>query len=160
MKTIVPYAILLTLIFSPVTSGSDFEKGLTAFFAGDFATAVRELTPLAEQGEPGGQFFLGVMHDEGKGVPQDDKTAFKWYQLAAEQGDPLAQSRLGVMYGMGQGILKNTVYAHMWFNIAASSGDEIASNNRDIAAKQMTPQQLAEAQNLARECVAKDYKGC
>ena len=151
---------LLTLMFSPVAWSADFEKGLTAFFASDFVTALQELTPIAEQGEPGGQLFLGLMYDEGKGVPQDYKTAVKWYRLAAEQGDPLAQSRLGAMYGNGQGVLQDNVYAHMWFNIAVSSGNESASNNRDIAAKQMAPQQIAEAQKLARECMAKDYKGC
>ena len=48
----------------------------------------------------------------------------------------------------------------MWQNIAASNGDEGAAKNRDLTAKEMTPRQLAEAQNLARECVAKEYKGC
>jgi hypothetical protein len=48
----------------------------------------------------------------------------------------------------------------MWFNIAASSGNKIASKKRDIIAKQMTPSQLEKAQDLARECVHKKYKGC
>jgi hypothetical protein len=48
----------------------------------------------------------------------------------------------------------------MWSNIAASNGNETAKEYRDIIAKQMTPSQISEAQKLARECVAKDYKGC
>ena len=48
----------------------------------------------------------------------------------------------------------------MWQNIAASNGNESAAKNRDLTAKEMTSQQLAEAQQLARECVAKEYKGC
>ena len=57
------------------------------------------------------------------------------------------------MYGNGNGVLQDNVYAHMWFNIASSNGGEKARDNRDTAAKRMTPDQLAEAQSLARECV-------
>ena len=65
------------------------------------------------------------------------------------------------MYAFGTGVLKDYVYAHMWWNIAASSGgSKSASKNRDIIAKQMTPADISAAQTLARECVAKNYKGC
>jgi hypothetical protein len=36
----------------------------------------------------------------------------------------------------------------------------MAASLQSRVAKQMTPDQLEEAQKLARECVAKDYKGC
>ena len=39
-------------------------------------------------------------------------------------------------------------------------GDENGRKKRDIIAKQMTPSQIEKAQELARECVAKNYKGC
>jgi hypothetical protein len=48
----------------------------------------------------------------------------------------------------------------MWWNIAASSGYEDASETRGIVAEMMTPSQIEKAQDLARECVAKNYKGC
>jgi len=65
------------------------------------------------------------------------------------------------MYANGQGVPQDYVYAHMWVNIAASSGQSNnASKNRDIVAKEMTPSQLEKAQDLARECVRKKYKGC
>ena len=64
---------------------------------GDYATALREWRPLAEQGHAPAQFNLGWMYDEGKGVPKDYKTAFKWYRLAAEQRFAFAQSNLDVM---------------------------------------------------------------
>jgi len=100
------------------------------------------------------------MYDKGLGVPQDYKTAVKWYRFAAKQGDANAQFNLGVMYGMGMGVTKDYVYALMWWNIAASSGNKDAVKNRDIVAKVMTPTQLEKAQDLARECVRKKYKGC
>ena len=50
--------------------------------------------PLAEQGVANAQYNLGVMYDNGDGVPQDSKTAEKWYTLAAEQGDAKSQYNL------------------------------------------------------------------
>jgi hypothetical protein len=44
--------------------------------------------------------------------------------------------------------------------IAEASGYENASKNRNIITKAMTPTQIEKAQDLARECVAKKYKGC
>ena len=64
------------------------------------------------------------------------------------------------MYTKGQGVLQDDVYTHMWWNIAASNGHADAVKARDIVAKIMTTEQLAEAQKLARECVRKKYKGC
>ena len=106
------------------------------------------------------QYNLGVMYDNGQGVPQDYKTAVKWYTLAAEQGTAVAQYNLGTMYALGNGVIQDNVYAHMWLNIAASSGNKMASKNREIVAKRMTPADISAAQNLARECVRKKYKGC
>jgi TPR repeat protein len=34
------------------------------------------------------------MHHSGKGVPQNDETAVKWYRLAAEQGNAKSQNKL------------------------------------------------------------------
>ena len=162
MKTLRTICLTFALLLGSVGTswGADFDKGLDAYESGDFATALREFRPLAEQGGARAQFYLGVMFDKGEGVPQDYKTALKWYTLAAEQGYARAQNNLGVMYGTGQGVIQDNVYAHMWLNIAASSGDKDAIGNRDIIAKRMTPSQLEKAQDLARECVRKNYKGC
>jgi hypothetical protein len=64
------------------------------------------------------------------------------------------------MYANGQGVPQGNVYAHMWLNIAAASGDKDAVKNRYIVAGKMTPADISKAQKLARECVAKNYKGC
>jgi uncharacterized protein len=77
-----------------------------------------------------------------------------------DQGFARAQFGLGAMYDQGKGVPQDLIYAHMWFNIAASSGDKDASKGRDITAKEMTASQIAKAQELARECIRKKYKGC
>ena len=89
-------AICLTLVLSLGITGAawsaDFQKGAAAAQSGDYATALREWKPLAEQGNADAQNNLGLMYREGQGVPQDYKTAVKWYQRAAEQGDAGSRS--------------------------------------------------------------------
>jgi uncharacterized protein len=43
--------------------------------------------------------------------------------------------------------------AHMWFNLAAVSGDEDAVKNRDLVAENMTPADIAAAQQMASDWV-------
>ena len=64
---------------------------------GDYATALREWKPLAEQGNADAQFNLGLMYRNGEGVQQDHEESAKWFRRAAEQGHAGAQSRLGFM---------------------------------------------------------------
>ncbi len=113
-----------------------------------------------KQGDAKGQYGLGSMYNKGQGVPQDYKEAFKLYTLSAEQGYVDAQYNLGTMHYNGDGVPQDYVLAHMWYNIAASNGEETAAENRDIIASLMTASQIEKAQDLARACVAKDYKGC
>ena len=74
---------------------------------------------------------------------------------AADPENAAAQFNLGVKYATGQGVPQDYVQAHMWFNLAASrsTGEmrEDAVERRDQIANEMTPDQLAEAQRLARE---------
>ncbi len=137
-------------------AGAGWGEAEAAYQRGDYATAIRELRPLAEQGDGDAQNNLGTMYDYGQGVPQDDAKAVKWYRKAAEQGNAGAQYNLGVMYGNGQGVPQDYAQAHMWYNLAASrlppgeKRDE-AVKNSDNVAMAMIPVQLFEAQKLARE---------
>ena len=109
----------------------------------------------AEAGDADAQYNLGVMHDYGQGVPQDDAEASRWWRLAADQGHANAQYNLGFMYSNGSGVPQDYVQMHMWFNLAASrsTGEdrERAVRGRDLAADELTPDALNEAQRLARE---------
>ena len=99
---------LVVLLGSLVTGcGADFDKGLAAYKSGDYATALREWRPLAEQGHVSAQIYLGWMYENGQGVTQDSKTALKWYRLVAEQGYASAQYNLGRMYEDGLGFRQN-----------------------------------------------------
>ena len=137
-----------------------FQKGITAFQRGDYATALREFKRLAKQGLAPAQYNLGLTYANGRGVPQHYKTAVKWYRLAAEQGNANAQNNLGMLYAFGDGVPKDYVRAHMWGNIAISIGGKNKGKVRDLVEKKMTPSQLEKAQDLARECIRNKYKGC
>ncbi len=126
----------------------------------DYIEALKWLRLSAEQGNPLGQDSLGLMYNKGYGVSQDYRKAAKWFRLAAEQNHLQGQYNLGVMYNNGHGVIQDYVLAHMWVNIAASNGYKDGVEVRDDLVKYMTPEQIAEAQKLARQCVKKNYKDC
>lgn len=117
----------------------------------DYRLSAAWYLKAAERGSFAAQYCLGSYYAEGKGVPQDKKKAFFWLRQSAEQGCAAAQNDLGICYAEGKGIPQDHVRAHMWFNLAASAGDEKAAGNRDISKRNMTLEQIAEAQRLARE---------
>ena len=117
---------------SGVANAADFSKGIQAAQAGDFKAALAELTPLAEQGHAEAQYNLGVMYDNGMGVPENDETAVKWYTLAAEQGDADAQYNLGNMYQRGTGVPESDKTAVKWYTLAAEQGDADAQSNLGV----------------------------
>ena len=102
--------------------GGDKEKGIAAYDSGDYATALREWTPLAEQGNADAQFMVGTMYEKGDGVPQDSQIAVKWYSLAAQQGHDPAQTNLGTMYRKGDGVPQDYEIAVKWYTLSAEQG--------------------------------------
>ena len=161
MRTLIIIPVLLfSLLLGVPSYSADFNKGLTAAQSGDFATALKEWKPLAEEGNAVAQNNLGLMYHNGWGVPHDYKEAVYWYQLAAEQEHAKAQYNLGVMYALGEGVIKDYVYAYMWGNIASMNENDKGETLRGYVAEKMTSSQIEEAQRLARECIKKNYKGC
>ncbi len=164
--------------------------GLWAFTERDYATALRNWKPLAEQGEVEAQDNLGLMYEEGYGVLQDYAEAVRWYRLAgssnnlgrmyeqghgvaqdyaeasrlyrlaAERKNSLAQYNLGRMYEQGHGVAQSYVKAHMWYNIAAEKYPPLAPESRQRLANLMTTADISEAQRRARVCVESNYQDC
>ena len=167
---------------------ADFQAGFDAYEAGDYETALKIYRAAAEQGDIMSQFTLGGLYTSpGKfrrhGVTQDYKEAAKWFRLAAEQGEDIAQFMLGQIYENRKGVTKNLVIAHMWFNTAAFTNVEaLTANNKKLSEealmhvlekwrknmkgktrrleRKMTAVEIAKAQEVARECVEKNYKDC
>ena len=189
-------ALILTIslfMAVPVIAGQ-FEDALKACDRGDHKTEYLLIKPLADQGDATAQYHLGVMYDDGHGVPQDYNKAMRWYGKAADKGNAEAQCNLGSMYVKGHGVPQDYNKASMWYEMAASKGNakaqfnmgefyasgkgvpqdyvlaymwftlaashypavEIADRN-DVAIKineialKMVPEEIAEAQRMARE---------
>lgn len=100
----------------------DYELGLNAAFAGDYATAFREFTVAAEEGLSLAQYNLGILYFMGQGVEQDFQQAFHWTEAAAQQGHINAQYNLGSLFLEGQGTRQNETLGIDWFKSAARAG--------------------------------------
>jgi len=146
-----PIALVLSIICLVVPAWADFQAGMDAYNRGDFATALREWRPLADQGDARAQFSFGLLHENGDGVPRDYTKARQWYEKAAAQGDAKAQLYLGLQSSFGQGVPMDLVEAYMWYSLAAGNGNAYAPGYRDDLARQMSPAQVTEAQKRARE---------
>ncbi len=143
--------LVLALALPAPVLAADFETGWKAYQRAYYATAWEEWRPLAEQGDANAQYYLGVMHQNGEGVSQNYAEAAKWFRLAAEQGYAAAQAKLAVAYYLGRGVPQDYVLSHMWCNLSAAQGNKDGAKLCDANAKEMTPEQIAEAQRLARE---------
>ena len=134
---------------------ADGQYGMGLLYGNGFGVMMDDAQALhwyglaAGQGHAEAQVNLAVMHANGWGVSQSDDEAFKWYSLAAEQGVIQAQMSLGKMYFNGFGAAKDYVQAHKWFNIAAQLGDFGAPTKLEDVAARMSPEEIAEADQLA-----------
>ena len=70
--------------------------------------------------------------------------------LGAQTGTPDALFELGMLYATGRDVAADLVAAHKWFNLAAARGNA-AMKRRVELAREMSGEQIAEAQRLARE---------
>jgi TPR repeat protein len=103
----------------------------------DYKTALKLWTWLAEKkSNPEAQHMLGVMHENGEGVPLDLVKAAEWYRLAAKQGYSDAQLSLGVLYENGEGVAKDLHKAAEWYHKAAKKGELLAQFSLGIMYRQ------------------------
>ena len=102
------------------------EEYFAALRRGDYATALRLIRPLADQGNAAAQLQLAFMYDNGYGVPKNKAEAVKWYRLAAGQGELIAQYNLAVSYANGQGVPQDYAEAAKWYRKAADQGNDDA----------------------------------
>ena len=80
------FTIILMFSFTHTVAAGPLEDADAAVKKRDYATAVRIIRPLAEQGDARAQYTLGVFYDNGLGVPQDRVTSYMWFDLSAAQG--------------------------------------------------------------------------
>ncbi|WP_179045111.1 SPOR domain-containing protein [Sphingobium lactosutens] len=76
---------------------ADVKTGVDAWQQGDYAKAIGEWRPLANEGDPDAQFNMGQAYKLGRGVQPDLKVAIDWYRKAAVQGHMRAEDNLGLL---------------------------------------------------------------
>jgi uncharacterized protein len=132
-----------------------FRQGVAAFNREDYLLASQIFFPLAEQGDPAAQSYLGFMFETGRGVPRNYTEAAMWYRRAAEQGDSLAQYSLGLLYDKGFGVPRDIVEAGKWLNLSAAAASprarEARVRIRDAVTTKMTRGEIAQARLRALE---------
>jgi uncharacterized protein len=98
------------------------EDANAAYDRGDYATTLRLLRPLAEQGDASVERKLGALWI-ANAVPQDYIAAATWFRKAAEQGEAKAQVGLGFIYFSGLGVAEDYSEALKWFLKAQEQGN-------------------------------------
>jgi TPR repeat protein len=92
----------------------------------EFEADVKQLHKSAEAGDASAQYRLGMLNDEGAGVPQSYGHAKEWFEKAAKQGHAGAQANLGTLYLQGTGAPRSSQMALFWFSRAAEQGNVMA----------------------------------
>jgi protein-disulfide isomerase len=125
-------SVLTFLIVSVVAARADLHAGRQAFEKGDYATALKELRPLADKGNPQAQMLLGKMYLSGRGVPRNVNQALQWLTPAAEHGNREAQFLLGTTCLMNKPH-KDTAQGLKWMRLSAEQGLSDAQLLLDMA---------------------------
>ncbi|WP_286236995.1 tetratricopeptide repeat protein [Neptuniibacter halophilus] len=160
MKKQILFAASLMLSVSATNlMAANLGKGSAAFDKQDYATAFKELNPLAKEGDPDALNLVGQMYENGWGVDKDEEKAVRFYNRgasmghlgsvnslrvykdkgyrveletvrpAAESGDAQAQNRLGEMAEFGYGMQRDPNQAFQWYQKAAEQGYVAAEHN-------------------------------
>jgi V8-like Glu-specific endopeptidase len=114
--------LIWVLVLIAPAGAAELDGAVAAARGGDYATALRRLSPLAASGDARAEFDVGFMHAYGWGVARNPAEAIAWYRKAAEQGLPVAQHFLGLAYFNGEGVRPDGVEAARWFARAAAQG--------------------------------------
>ena len=126
MRKFLAVAILAS---SVCASAANLDAGIRALYSGDFATALKEIQPLAIDGNADAQFRLCGMYFSGQGVPKNDFEAANFCKLAAQQGHVEAMYNLGLFYQNGEGVGQDFNEATRWYSAAALRGHQNAQHN-------------------------------
>lgn len=87
------------------------------------------LTSAAAQDLPRANHTLGVLNEEGRGVPQNLPRAAAYYRAAAERGYAPSQASLGRLFVQGRGVVRNDSEAVHWLTLAVKQNEPSAMFN-------------------------------
>ena len=129
----------------------------------DYTQAVKWYQAAAAQGHIKSQENLGMLFYRGDAIEQDINSSIYWFQLAANQNSSEAQQYLAYIYSNGA-VKEDLVKAGMWMTLSAENPDTRHLNKRKNLLKfltsKMTPEQITQARELAKKCIAQQFKDC
>jgi TPR repeat protein len=121
-ELLISFVVFVLVLLTSAAIADNYDDALQAANVGDYKKAYQLWLIDAEKGSAVAQRNIGLMYDEGLGVPQNGKKAVKWYRMAAEQGEKLAQYYLGTMLEEGRGVPLDYKEAVKWYRLAAGQG--------------------------------------
>jgi TPR repeat protein len=124
----------------------------------DTEEAVKWYRRAADHGSTDAQYTLAQLLSRGLGVKRDIREALRLYNEAAAHGDGLSQYNLARRYREGKDVPKDAVQAYFWFTLAAANGIPDAEPMRAELKKEMTQEQVAEAERKVSEFKAAGQK--
>ena len=120
------YAALLCAILISSQAFAGLDEGRAAYKSENWLEALKQLRPLAEEGNDEALVLLGNMYNDGKGVEQNHQMALEHYKLALPAGNDNAMLAIATMYAQGLGVDKDFPTAYDWFERAANTGNPAA----------------------------------
>jgi len=101
---------------------SELETGLAALKSKDFPEAIRNLLPLAVEGNAEAQFQIGLMYYKGDGLPKDRCVAVSWLEKAARQAHARAAMFMAFYFSLGGPVKRDDELAYRWASLAHKLG--------------------------------------
>ncbi|GAA8444139.1 HP1117 family Sel1-like repeat protein [Helicobacter pylori] len=102
--------------------GNYIYKGEEAYNNKEYERAASFYKSAIKNGESLAYVLLGIMYENGRGVPKDYKKAVEYFQKAVDNDIPRGYNNLGVMYKEGNGVPKDEKKAVEYFRIATEKG--------------------------------------
>lgn len=99
-----------------------FDEGVAAYDAGDYASAYRIWSTLAEENDLAAMRNTAHLYRKGQGVARDPRRAMDLYKEAAEKGLVVAMANVGDMYLEGDGVKRDADEAARWYARSAAGG--------------------------------------
>ena len=121
----------------------------------NYATALKVWLPLAEQGDPAAQTYVGEIYEQGLGIQPDPAAAATWYRKAADKGYSRAALNLGTLYEQGRGVPRDPAQALNWYRRASGLPPAASFELTSTASTTEVQQLRAEVGQLRQELDAK-----
>ncbi|WP_167470039.1 tetratricopeptide repeat protein [Vreelandella andesensis] len=155
---------ILLKIYISLTSFNRYtseEYGHKAYNNKNYELAADMLFIPAENGDIQSQITLGIMYENGQGVPQNHAEAAKWYKKAAVQGSSNGQFYLSLLYKSGLGVPFSPTMAYVLESLSAAQGHKIACKNRNLSLEKLERNQVSEGQKITLSWhVGEDFPTC